>query len=73
MYGHRGLHRPDRTERVSRAQPPGRAPEAIAVTLTSHNGREVKTVGDMFLVELPSGLEAAKCAIRIQTVLSKQN
>src|SRR5437588_7301424 len=37
------------------------------------NGREVKTIGDAFLVEFHSALEAAQCAIEIQRTLSKRN
>src|SRR5436853_6954710 len=36
------------------------------------NGREVKTIGDAFLVEFHSALEAAQCAIEIQRTLSKR-
>ncbi|MFZ3357112.1 MAG: AAA family ATPase, partial [Thermoplasmata archaeon] len=36
-------------------------------------GREVKTIGDAFLVEFGSALEATECAIEMQRVLFKRN
>src|SRR5215470_17106542 len=38
-----------------------------------HNGREVETAGDAFLVEFASALEATKCAVEIQRALSERN
>src|SRR2546426_572355 len=47
--------------------------ELLREILPRFNGTEIKTIGDGFLVEFNSALEAAQCAIEIQRALSKRN
>src|SRR5437899_3677256 len=41
--------------------------------LPRFNGTEIKTIGDAFLIEFHSALEAAQSAIEIQRILAKRN
>jgi hypothetical protein len=45
----------------------------VRPTLAMYGGREVKTIGDAFLVEFASAVSAVRCAIEIQRLMSEQN
>ncbi|HWY49844.1 MAG TPA: adenylate/guanylate cyclase domain-containing protein [Chthoniobacterales bacterium] len=47
--------------------------ELLREIFSPFNGNEIKTIGDAFLVEFRSALEAAQCAIEIQRTLAKRN
>jgi TolB-like protein/Flp pilus assembly protein TadD len=47
--------------------------ELIRPVLAKHSGREVKTIGDAFLVEFTSALEATECAVEMQKSLHEFN
>ena len=47
--------------------------ELIRPVFSMHNGTEVKTIGDSFLVEFSSALNATECALELQKVLHEYN
>ena len=47
--------------------------ELIRPSFAKHAGREVKTIGDAFLVEFDSALEATECAVEMQSTLHEYN
>ena len=47
--------------------------EIIRRVLLKHNGAEVKTIGDSFLVEFGSALDAVECALELQKGLHDYN
>jgi len=47
--------------------------ELVRPAFSRHGGREVKTMGDAFLVEFASALEATECAVEMQKILHEYN
>ena len=47
--------------------------ELIRPVLRKFSGREVKTMGDAFLIEFDSALEAVECAVEVQKILHRYN
>jgi adenylate cyclase len=51
----------------------GRHNRLLRPVFAKFRGREVKTVGDAFLVEFQSALDAVQCAVEIQRILHEYN
>jgi adenylate cyclase len=47
--------------------------DLVRKSLANHKGREVDTIGDGFLMEFASALDAVKCAVEIQSNLREAN
>jgi adenylate cyclase len=47
--------------------------EVVRQALNRHHGREVKTIGDAFLVEFESALDAVNCSVDIQNSIREYN
>jgi adenylate cyclase len=45
----------------------------VRAEIAAYRGREVKTIGDAFLVEFSSALDAVQCAVGIQSAMRERN
>jgi len=51
----------------------GKHRELVRPALAKHRGREIKTIGDAFLVEFDSALDAVNCAVEVQEAIRSYN
>jgi adenylate cyclase len=70
MVGYTALGQRDEALSIELADEQSRL---IRPILARQGGREVKTIGDAFLVEFPSALNAVTCAVEIQRALKRSN
>lgn len=47
--------------------------EMVRARLPGYGGREIKTIGDAFMIEFPSALQAVHCALSIQQAQARYN
>ena len=47
--------------------------QLVRPRLAEHGGREVKTLGDGFLIEFPSAVDSLRCAVEIQRAVAERN
>jgi adenylate cyclase len=68
MVGYSALAQQDEDAAISALDDHNRA---LRPLFEKHHGREVKTIGDAFLVEFGSALDAVQCAVEMQRTLAQ--
>ena len=70
MVGYTALGQKDETLSLALVEEQGKL---IRPILGRHGGREVKTIGDAFMVEFPNAVDAVRCAYDIQRAIREFN
>ena len=70
MIGYTALGQKDESLSLELVQ---RQRKLIRPILMNHHGREVKTIGDSFLVEFSNALDAVRCAYKVQEAIRESN
>ncbi len=73
LHGHRRLYRLTQRNEPLAMKLLNKHRELVRPIFPKYSGREVKTIGDGFLVEFDSALEATECAVELQETLHEYN